>query len=170
MTMDPVNPERVCFCGCEGRVRTVSVKYMPFHRTGAVRFWEKVEVEGDCWIWKGATSSHGHGRFSLGPRGSKKDWAAHRWAYEYLIGPIDTGLVLDHLCRNPPCVNPGHLEPVTQGENLRRAYPHAYCNWTEKITHCPHGHPYNESNTYWYGNKRICKTCTRDRGLRRTRR
>ena len=46
---------------------------------------------------------------------------AHRLAWEIVIGPIPDGLVLDHLCRRPVCVNPSHLEPVTDAENLRRA-------------------------------------------------
>jgi hypothetical protein len=45
---------------------------------------------------------------------------AHRAMYEFMVGPIPEGLELDHLCRNPPCVNPGHLEPVTRQENMRR--------------------------------------------------
>jgi hypothetical protein len=46
---------------------------------------------------------------------------AHRVVYERVRGPIPKGLVLDHLCRNPGCVNPEHLEPVSQATNLRRA-------------------------------------------------
>jgi len=45
---------------------------------------------------------------------------AHRAFYERYRGPIPDGLHLDHLCRNPPCVNPDHLEPVSNAENLRR--------------------------------------------------
>lgn len=37
-----------------------------------------------------------------------------------LRGPIPDGLQLDHLCRNPSCVNPAHLEIVTGAENIRR--------------------------------------------------
>ncbi|WP_369010576.1 HNH endonuclease signature motif containing protein, partial [Bacillus cereus] len=46
---------------------------------------------------------------------------AHRYVYENLSGPIPEGMELDHLCRNPPCVNPDHLDPVTHEENMRRA-------------------------------------------------
>lgn len=31
--------------------------------------------------------------------------------------------------------------------------------WAAKITHCPHGHEYNEQNTRWRGNSRICRAC-----------
>ena len=84
--------------------------------TPEARFWSKVEKTETCWIWRGARDDKGYG--SLGING--KILRAHRVSYEWLIGPIPEGLVLDHLCRVPPCVNPAHLEPVTQGENSRR--------------------------------------------------
>jgi hypothetical protein len=82
------------------------------------RFVTKIEVTGDgCWSWTGARSA-GYGSFNPGGQRPVK---AYRWSYEYFVGPIPDGLVLDHLCCNPPCVNPDHLEPVTSGENVRRA-------------------------------------------------
>ena len=80
-----------------------------------VRFFEKVEVTGFCWIWTGATSTV-YGLFWVDNRMVR----AHRWAYQHLVGPIDEGLQLDHLCRNTKCVNPDHLDPVTQQENIAR--------------------------------------------------
>lgn len=70
-----------------------------------------------CWNWQGATDHAGYGA----------DWwkgryyRAHRSVYEQHKGPIPIGLVLDHLCRNPRCVNPDHLEPVTDETNVRRS-------------------------------------------------
>ncbi len=83
------------------------------------RFWAKVQRRGDqeCWEWLSARHVRGYGLFQLDGTVVR----AHRVAYGLLVGPIPAGLVLDHLCRNPPCVNPAHLEPVSQGENLRRA-------------------------------------------------
>jgi len=81
------------------------------------RFWSHVVV-GLCWEWCSADNGQtGHGRFTL--KGGQPI-KAYRWAWESLVGPIPAGLVIDHLCRNPKCVNPDHLEPVTQAENLRR--------------------------------------------------
>lgn len=73
-----------------------------------------------CWVWTNRLAVGGYGQFWVG----KKTVMAHRWSYEFLRAPIPDGLSLDHLCSNPPCVNPWHLEPVTQRENLRRSKNH----------------------------------------------
>lgn len=82
------------------------------------RFWSKVTKTETCWLW---TADHvkpsGHGIFTV----NKRRFMATRWLWEQLNGPIAVGLELDHLCRNPPCVRPDHLEPVTKSENARRA-------------------------------------------------
>lgn len=46
---------------------------------------------------------------------------AHRVFYEEKHGTIASDLHLDHLCRVRRCVNPGHMEPVTPRENVRRS-------------------------------------------------
>lgn len=73
-------------------------------------------AESGCWEWVAEKSPHGYGQFWNGERLVRP----HRWLYAYLYGDIAAGMVLDHLCRNPPCVNPGHMEPVTPSENARR--------------------------------------------------
>lgn len=70
-----------------------------------------------CIEFTGALSPDGYGR--LNRAGGMR--LAHREAYALVRGPIPEGLELDHLCVNPACVHPGHLEPVTHEENLRRA-------------------------------------------------
>lgn len=75
----------------------------------------RYRVDGGCWVWQGAKRG-GYGRVKL----AGKTQEAHRVSYEFHIGHIPDGLVLDHLCRNRACINPAHLEPVTQEENIRR--------------------------------------------------
>lgn len=80
------------------------------------------EDENGCWIW-GSKSSGGYGVITIRDAdGRERRPRAHRWVYEYMVGEIPEGLHLDHLCRNRICVNPWHLEPVTQRENNRRAW------------------------------------------------
>lgn len=61
---------------------------------------------------------------------------AHRWVWEWMVGPIPPGLDLDHLCRTPNCVNPDHLEPVAHIVNVRRGL-HCY---NDLRTTCANGH------------------------------
>lgn len=69
-----------------------------------------------CHVWTRALNSAGYGVRRVAGR----MFLAHRYAYEQEIGPIPAGLVLDHLCCVPSCVNSAHLEAVTQAENCRR--------------------------------------------------
>lgn len=85
----------------------------------AERFWAKVEIGPDAWLWLGPVNRWGYGRF-CDRYGVMV--LAHRFAYEQLRGPIPAGLTLDHLCETPACVWPSHLEPVTNAENVRRRH------------------------------------------------
>lgn len=83
------------------------------------RFFNKFTIDpaSGCWIWVGASNGVGYGKISVGGQGQEY---AHRVSYEIHCGPIPDGMQIDHLCRNPSCVNPNHLEPVTNRENTRR--------------------------------------------------
>ncbi len=76
----------------------------------------KIAMASGCWLWTGVRTTEGYGQVWRDGRMRM----AHREVYELLRGPIDHGLVLDHLCRTPACVNPDHVEPVTQAENVQR--------------------------------------------------
>lgn len=85
---------------------------------------------------------------------------AHRLAWERQHGPIPPGMTIDHLCRNPACVNTEHLELVTHQLNCQRA--------AAARTHCPHGHPYTDENSYRRPNgTRYCRTCHREQAARK---
>lgn len=125
------------------------------------------EPNSGCWLWTASLDRKGYGQFRF-PDG--RTGRAHRYAYESFVGPIPTGLEIDHLCRVRSCVNPTHLEPVTHLENIRRGKTGinlAAANLAK--THCPQGHPYSGTNLYVRPNGyRKCRECHRI-GLRRYR-
>lgn len=122
------------------------------------RFWAKVKPHGDCWLWVGGTVGAGYGHFTQG--GEQKMMLAHRWSYEAIVGPIPEGLVLDHLCMVKRCVNPYHLDPVTQAVNIERN-PNSINKTCGEVTRCPQGHEYDEANTRVHNGKRHCRACAR---------
>lgn len=83
-------------------------------------FDRRIATKDDCWIPKNKPLSNGYVIMEYGPRGGSTKWLAHRLAYTLYREPIPDGLVIDHLCHNPTCCNPDHLEAVTTTENVRR--------------------------------------------------
>lgn len=99
------------------------------HETAHDRFLRQTIKSSDpsgCWIFTGngkgsgkSVKTEGVGYGQLYHNGKK--CMAHRYSYEYYKNEtIPDGLQLDHLCRVKNCVNPDHLQIVTQDENLRR--------------------------------------------------
>ena len=126
-------------------------------RDAIERFWEKVCITETCWLWIGAKNRRGYGAFHLGTNLNKE---AHRFAYETLIGDVPIGKELDHLCRNPSCIKTEHLEPVVHFTNVQRGDSPPSHNI--KKSHCPRGHPYDLTNTFWTRRGgRMCKECNR---------
>lgn len=120
------------------------------------RFWARVRVdESGCWIYTGALMPTGYGH-------SSRNGYAHREAYEAVNGQIAPGLTIDHLCRVRKCVNPAHLEAVTQRENTLRS-PIAVAAINARKTHCKRGHEFTPENTYTpRSGARICRACRKD--------
>lgn len=86
----------------------------------APRLLSRIKHVGDCWVWTGKVNHEGYARIRV--LGHSAKWAIHRASYEVFIGPIPDDLTIDHLCRNPSCINPAHLEPVTMETNIRRGF------------------------------------------------
>lgn len=133
------------------------------------------EPNSGCWIWIGATQPRRHGNYGVFRNFRRTEVAgnAHRFAYEYYRGLIPDGLELDHLCRNPQCVNPWHLEAVPRRTNLLRGSTIVALN-AAKVG-CPRGHPYVVENTHTYVSPkgyrmRLCRECLRTRAAARYRR
>ncbi|MBL7487050.1 HNH endonuclease [Frankia sp. AgW1.1] len=118
-----------------------------------------------CWVWTGTIDSHGYGVVTIQGRQHR----LHRLVYEAVNGPMPRKnadgkrIVSDHLCRNRPCANPDHIEPVTDAVNVMRGVSFAPAN-AEK-THCSRGHEYTPENTAAdHKGHRVCRKCRRGRG------
>lgn len=127
--LTPPNPDGLCMCGCgkpvpragrtsrkEGVVMGEFIKFLTGHHRRLSPVDYIVDEATGCWNWQLSLDHHGYGTVCV----KGKRTGAHRFIYEQANGPIPEGMSLDHLCRNPRCVNPAHLEPVTQAENVRR--------------------------------------------------
>ena len=136
------------------------------------RFWEKVSKNGSipkgrpglgpCWEGNAGVTAQGYGGFHPSKTVTE---LAHRWSYREFYGSLDVALVVDHLCRNRLCVNPGHLEQVPNEENLRRGAGYGLQNGMR--SHCRNGHEYTPANTYTQPDGNIrCRACARIRDAR----
>ena len=141
------------------------------------RFWSKVDILtgpipshaphlGRCWQWRAGRTKQQYGGFHPTKRAMV---LAHRFAYEATVGKIPRGMVIDHLCRNRSCVNPEHMEAVTNMENLRRGKGYALQNGMR--SKCRNGHEYTPENTYLDPTKGTvrCRECARIRDRSRNR-
>jgi len=116
-------------------------------------------------LWTGAIDKDGYGHTAETVNGVIRQLKAHRAVYELLVGPIPTGMTLDHVkangCTSRACVNPAHLEPTTVRENIIRGIgPATAAARNAAKTHCPRGHPYDARNTRLdRQGRRHCKAC-----------
>lgn len=121
-----------------------------------LRFSKYILIGEECWEWTAYKDAHGYGRFWLG---NGKRGTASRAAWRLFVGPIPPGFEVDHVCKNPSCVNPTHLRAITKSENLG--------NRNLAKTHCRNGHPLDDDNILSemvHGKKaRRCKICRQRR-------
>lgn len=123
----------------------------------------RVDCTGSCWIWTGSVSPEGYGKVAY----QRRTTYVHRLMYETFVGPIPPKMHIDHLCRNRICCRPGHLEVVTNQENVLRGAHSFDFNGT-----CNKGlHDVTQPDGFYieYG-KRHCRQCQRDGARRRRQR
>lgn len=139
--------------GIGARARWARWRARPRHER-MEKFIERITVTG-CWIWMGTVDREGYGRV----RDGRRLLRAHRVMYESLRGEIPAGLVPDHLCRVTSCVNPDHIEPVTQQVNILRGEGLAARNAAK--TACPKGHLLDRISMNNGRAERTCGECRR---------
>lgn len=123
-------------------------------------------TDNNCWEWNGGRTSFGYGKISLKQKSFNKSMTAHRVYWELINGPIPKGLVINHKCSNPPCINPDHLETMTGKENTLIGKGITAIN--AKKTHCINGHKFITENTgINTDGSRYCRNCSRFRTNRR---
>jgi len=130
-------------------------------------------MEKPCIQSRGYRNDKGYAPISLGQRIEY----AHRIAYLLHVGPLQPWLVIDHLCHNEDltcpggstclhrgCIEPTHLEAVTNSENILRGRATSAVN--ARRTHCLRGHELTPENCYARPDgksHRACRTCIRMR-------
>lgn len=130
-----------------------------------IRACTRVRQVGECIESTYSTGSHGYTQVCWqGEDGRTRMVLVHRLMWMLCRGPIPEDLTIDHICRNPRCVNPLHLRLLTRSANARD-------NGAARRTHCPSGHPYDEANTYRHPttNHRACRICKREQNRARRR-
>lgn len=149
------NAEGICYRHLRRLERNGTTDLIPMDPMS--RFLRNTQKTPGCWRWTGYVNPEGRGTIKV----DYKPWLAYRLGYVLLVGPIPEGLTLDHLCVNPNCVNPDHLEPVTGGENSLRGRGPAANN--KRKTHCIRGHEFAGDNLYIKPDgRRRCRTCSAD--------
>jgi hypothetical protein len=106
-----------------------------------------LENADGCWIWQRTTN----GRYPLHGLRNRESRYAHRMAWQaFNEKDIPDGLVINHKCRNALCVNPEHLEVVTQQYNVQIGKRGRF-----GLETCAKGHPFSRHAN----GRRRCEVC-----------
>lgn len=116
---------------------------------------ERVPGIGGCWLWTGNhRSRNGYGRLWYEGRLVQ----AHRFVYQVYVGSVGPRVVLDHECRNRPCVRPSHLTPRSGRANTLRGVGPTAQNAAK--VRCSRGHDLTDTaNVRVARGRRSCKKC-----------
>ena len=116
------------------------------------------EPSGDCWISTYSVASHGYSQVGWTEGNKGHTVLAHRASCEHRHGPVPIGHTLDHLCKQPRCVNPEHLRVLPNFDNARRTFGR---DWP--LGQCANGHPDSFIKLYSRGagkpRRRRCSIC-----------
>lgn len=148
-----------------------AIEYLTVDRLSTkdlIRIFSKITINPEiqwngtpCWVWVGSRGTFGHGRMRL--RGIAEN--SHRVLFAWLVHPLPRGMKygeLDHLCRNPPCCNPLHLEFVSGDVNKLRGMGLPAKN--ARLTHCSKGHSFVGDHVYITPKgRRVCRICRNER-------
>lgn len=122
------------------------------------RLFSRIEKADGCWTWLGPHDKYGYGAIGAGGRGGRV-LKVHALVYTMLVGEIPRGKEIHHKCENKGCCNPDHLVTLTRSEHISIT-PRRYVGRTgRKASHCIHGHPFDEANTYIWKGTRTCRAC-----------
>lgn len=150
------------------RVRRIGSTELRSRPDARERFESRLlETTSGCLEWTGSRNADGYGSATRG----RSSALAHRLAWELAYGPIPQGRLVCHRCDNPPCCNPEHLFLGTQSDNMRDMAAKGRSSG-QKVTHCAHGHEFDEANTKMIRRKngryqRRCRTCEKVRQSRK---
>lgn len=103
---------------------------------------------------------NGYPYVTLTKQGKQKAHGVHQLIALAFIGPRPDGQEVLHSDGDPLNCTLGNLSYGTHGENMHDRIRHGRDHNVIK-THCPAGHPYDETNTRVYRGSRFCRECMR---------